>query len=57
MAKDDKGAKPPAQGRKNTGQKNAEALAAALRANLLRRKAARPRPAPTGQDGGPKDAR
>lgn len=52
MAKDDKGAKSPAK-----GQKNAEALAAALRANLLRRKAARPRPAPAGPDGGPKEAR
>lgn len=44
MKKDDKGSGAPAKGA-GAGKKNAEALAAALRANLIRRKSARP-PAP-----------
>lgn len=49
MSKDEKPAKAPKE------KKNADALAAALRANLIRRKAARPpasRPAATPKDDG-----
>jgi hypothetical protein len=49
MSKDEKPGKPP------KGKKNGDALAAALRANLIRRKAARApaSPAPPPKDDGP----
>jgi hypothetical protein len=42
MSEDEGGAKAPGGNKSDKGKKNAAALAAALRANLIRRKVARP---------------